>query len=359
MSPPSNPMGGGAFIIARRGTVYVTPGPYLPIAKSQCAHSAQPIYMYRSTGSLITGSRACSLRASASPRSTTRSTIHIDPYPAPQRRRLFNSPHAAMMQDLVRLWHSTSLARREEIRSSVCAGQYRERSKQTFLEALDRCTEFELECQRIASQLDNELTSDGRVAATRQTPDGVATKGAGIVEPESPRTQFRRAVCRGAGAEPRSSRSYNNSTGCCDCGCNRRLRICLHLWKNRNELIDIFKKGWKEDQGGLAFGLRMGLGLGLGVGLGVAVGWQNALPMPAAVSSPPPTTRRAHTLSIHYMNTISILSYYLPLTSGLFPLPQHGTICHRSLLRCLAACRLGCCWDLFGALYLGAGLTVL
>eukprot|EP01044_Picomonas_judraskeda_P017611 COSAG03_NODE_3343_length_2068_cov_0.897410_3_plen_30_part_01 len=24
-------MGGGAFIIARRGTVYVTPGPYLPI----------------------------------------------------------------------------------------------------------------------------------------------------------------------------------------------------------------------------------------------------------------------------------------------------------------------------------------
>ena len=25
-------MGGGAFIIARRGTVYVTPGPYLPIA---------------------------------------------------------------------------------------------------------------------------------------------------------------------------------------------------------------------------------------------------------------------------------------------------------------------------------------
>ena len=188
---------------------------------------------------------------------------------------------------------------------------------------------------------------------------GVATKGAGIVEPESPRTQFRRAVWRGAGAEPRSPRSYNNSTGCCDCGCNRRLRMCLHLWKNRNELVDIFKKGWKEDQGGLAFGLRMGLGLGLGVGLGVAVGWQNALPMPAAVSSPPPTTtRRAHTLSIHYMNTISILSY-LSLTSGLFPLSQHGTICHRSLLRCLAACRLGCCWDLFGALYLGAGLTVL
>ena len=26
-------MGGGAFIVARRGTVYVTPGPYLPIAK--------------------------------------------------------------------------------------------------------------------------------------------------------------------------------------------------------------------------------------------------------------------------------------------------------------------------------------
>ena len=34
MSPPRGPMGGGAFIIARRGTVYVTPGPYLPIAKS-------------------------------------------------------------------------------------------------------------------------------------------------------------------------------------------------------------------------------------------------------------------------------------------------------------------------------------
>ena len=33
MSPPRGPMGGGAFIIARRGTVYVTPGPYLPIAK--------------------------------------------------------------------------------------------------------------------------------------------------------------------------------------------------------------------------------------------------------------------------------------------------------------------------------------
>ena len=26
-------MGGGAFIVAQRGTVYVTPGPYLPIAK--------------------------------------------------------------------------------------------------------------------------------------------------------------------------------------------------------------------------------------------------------------------------------------------------------------------------------------
>ena len=33
MSPPRGPMGGGAFIVARRGTVYVTPGPYLPIAK--------------------------------------------------------------------------------------------------------------------------------------------------------------------------------------------------------------------------------------------------------------------------------------------------------------------------------------
>ena len=32
MSPPRGPMGGGAFIVARRGTVYVTPGPYLPIA---------------------------------------------------------------------------------------------------------------------------------------------------------------------------------------------------------------------------------------------------------------------------------------------------------------------------------------
>ena len=28
-------MGGGAFIIARWGIVYVTPGPYLPIAKSR------------------------------------------------------------------------------------------------------------------------------------------------------------------------------------------------------------------------------------------------------------------------------------------------------------------------------------
>ena len=27
MSPPRGPVGGGAFIIARRGTVYVTPGP--------------------------------------------------------------------------------------------------------------------------------------------------------------------------------------------------------------------------------------------------------------------------------------------------------------------------------------------
>ena len=33
VSPPRGPMGGGAFIVARRGTVYVTPGPYLPIAK--------------------------------------------------------------------------------------------------------------------------------------------------------------------------------------------------------------------------------------------------------------------------------------------------------------------------------------
>ena len=33
MSLPRGPMGGGAFIVARRGTVYVTPGPYLPIAK--------------------------------------------------------------------------------------------------------------------------------------------------------------------------------------------------------------------------------------------------------------------------------------------------------------------------------------
>ena len=33
MSLPRGPVGGGAFIIARRGTVYVTPGPYLPIAK--------------------------------------------------------------------------------------------------------------------------------------------------------------------------------------------------------------------------------------------------------------------------------------------------------------------------------------
>ena len=32
MSLPRGPMGGGACIIARRGTVYVTPGPYLPIA---------------------------------------------------------------------------------------------------------------------------------------------------------------------------------------------------------------------------------------------------------------------------------------------------------------------------------------
>ena len=35
MSPPRGPMGGGAFIVAMRGTVYVTPGPYLPIAKSR------------------------------------------------------------------------------------------------------------------------------------------------------------------------------------------------------------------------------------------------------------------------------------------------------------------------------------
>ena len=34
MSPDRGPMGGGAFIVAMRGTVYVTPGPYLPIAKS-------------------------------------------------------------------------------------------------------------------------------------------------------------------------------------------------------------------------------------------------------------------------------------------------------------------------------------
>ena len=35
MSPLRGPMGGGAFIIAWRGTVYVTLGPYLPIAKSR------------------------------------------------------------------------------------------------------------------------------------------------------------------------------------------------------------------------------------------------------------------------------------------------------------------------------------
>ena len=35
MSPPRGPMGGGAFIVARLGTVYVTPSPYLPIAKSR------------------------------------------------------------------------------------------------------------------------------------------------------------------------------------------------------------------------------------------------------------------------------------------------------------------------------------
>ena len=35
MSPPRGRMGGSAFIIARPGTVYVTPGPYLPIAKSR------------------------------------------------------------------------------------------------------------------------------------------------------------------------------------------------------------------------------------------------------------------------------------------------------------------------------------
>ena len=33
MSPPRGPMGGGAFIVAMRGIVYVTLGPYLPIAK--------------------------------------------------------------------------------------------------------------------------------------------------------------------------------------------------------------------------------------------------------------------------------------------------------------------------------------
>eukprot|EP01048_Picozoa_sp_COSAG05_P043926 COSAG05_NODE_24566_length_247_cov_751.418919_1_plen_69_part_01 len=35
MSCPRGPVGGGAFIVAMRGTVYVTPGPYLPIAKSK------------------------------------------------------------------------------------------------------------------------------------------------------------------------------------------------------------------------------------------------------------------------------------------------------------------------------------
>ena len=35
MSPPRGPMGGGAFIVTMRGTVYVTPSPYLPIAKSR------------------------------------------------------------------------------------------------------------------------------------------------------------------------------------------------------------------------------------------------------------------------------------------------------------------------------------
>ena len=38
MSPDRGPMGGGAFIVAMRGTVYVTPGPYLPIAK-RCARN--------------------------------------------------------------------------------------------------------------------------------------------------------------------------------------------------------------------------------------------------------------------------------------------------------------------------------
>ena len=33
MSPPRGPIGGGGFIVARRGTIYVTHGPYLPIAK--------------------------------------------------------------------------------------------------------------------------------------------------------------------------------------------------------------------------------------------------------------------------------------------------------------------------------------
>ena len=38
--PNRGPMGGGAFIVAQRGTVYVTPGPYLPIAK-RCARIAR------------------------------------------------------------------------------------------------------------------------------------------------------------------------------------------------------------------------------------------------------------------------------------------------------------------------------
>ena len=33
LSPPRGPMGGGAFIVAWRGTIYVTPGAYLPIVK--------------------------------------------------------------------------------------------------------------------------------------------------------------------------------------------------------------------------------------------------------------------------------------------------------------------------------------
>ena len=35
MSSPRGPMGGGAFIVAMRSTVYVTYGPYLPIANNR------------------------------------------------------------------------------------------------------------------------------------------------------------------------------------------------------------------------------------------------------------------------------------------------------------------------------------